>query len=91
MVDMARMRELEARFDGPIPQHLLDEARELPDRAYLQALSSSFFFTNMVKEQIKIIRGHRARGSLSDAHLADLALYRERRRHWRREFAKCQR
>ncbi len=87
---LAALSELERRFDGPIPRRLRLSARlGGPQQVeLLVAEGQTAFFRQMIAGQIATIRQRRRNGSFYPALVADLALYRERWRHWRRRVAK---
>ncbi len=80
------VRELEAVYNGPVPEPTLRAAHLGSALAALRirAGAETSFFAAMVKGQIATIRRRRADGSHYPALLDDLALYRRQFRAWRR-------
>jgi hypothetical protein len=84
---LARQAELERRYDGPIPEGELLLARFGSAAAVelLAAAGNAAFYRRMLQRQIATIRRRRAEGSAYPSLLADLRLYRDRWRYWRRK------
>ncbi len=83
---LARLAELERRYNGPIPAPLLDVVRHgSPERAaLLRAEAQAREFRGLALDQLNIIRKRRAVGTAHAGIDADLRLYLARWRHWRR-------
>ena len=82
---LAALRDLEATYDGPIPE----PARRAAQRGsaallLMRARAESAFFAAMIRGQLATIRRRRADGSFYPALIEDLALYRRQYRAWRR-------
>ena len=83
---LARLAELERRYDGPVPEHLR-RAAHLGSAAaveFLAAIGEACFWRSMVRGQIAIIRQRRSDGSWYPALVSDLRLYRDTWRFWHR-------
>ena len=83
---LARLAELERRYDGPIPEPLRLAAHlgSADAVAQLFAAGEAAFHRSLVARQIAIIRRRKADGSFYPALLDDLRLYREGWRQWHR-------
>jgi len=83
---LARLAELERRYDGPVPEGLRLAAHlgsaDAVERLF--AAGEAAFYKSMVLGQLDIIRRRRADGSFYPALLADLRCYREGWRYWNR-------
>lgn len=83
---LARLAELERRYDGPIPDALRQAAHlgsaEAVERLF--AAGEAAFYRSMVSRQLALIRRRRLEGSFYPALLDDLRLYRKSWRQWRR-------
>jgi len=86
-MNLARLAELERRYDGPIPPHSRRAAELGSPEAVAQMLAAGecAFWKTMVLRQLAIIRARRADGSFYPALLADLRLYRATWRRWHRQ------
>lgn len=86
---LARLAVLERRFDGPVPEPelLLAWFGSAASVARLEAAGNAAFYRRMARRQVATIRCRRAEGTCYPALFADLRLYLERWRHWRRVLA----
>ena len=82
MDTLSHLRELERRFNGPIPDALLMIARlGTPEAVALMAAeANAAFMRHMVRGQITAIRARREDHSFYPSMTVDLAYYRA---HWR--------
>ena len=85
MDTLSRLTELQQRFNGPIPDPLMQVAiHGTPEAAALcLAEGQSAFFTAMVKGQLKILRYAKASGWIPAYQVTDFILYWRKRREWR--------
>jgi hypothetical protein len=83
---LARLAELERRYDGPIPDGLRQAAHlgsaDAVERLFAEGERA--FYRTMVTRQIAIIRRRRLDHTLYPALFADLRLYRSAWRQWHR-------
>jgi hypothetical protein len=83
---LARLAELELRYDGPIPDALREEARlgsaEAVERLF--ATGQAAFLRSLIRGQIALIRRRRSDGTAYPALIRDLLLYRSEWRAWQR-------
>ena len=81
------LAELEWRYDGPIPEPLRRAAEfgGLERAQAVMAEGQAGFFTSLIHRQVVALRRTRADDAARRRLLADLALYRRRRRFWRDE------
>jgi hypothetical protein len=80
---LERLNELEARYDGPIPPHLLSPPGV---HSLLTARANMRFYTCEVRFQIGCIQARRRLGlPVEDYMLRDLSLYWRQRRKYQAE------
>ncbi len=86
ITSLAALRELERRFNGPIPEPLRQAALlgSAERVALLHAEGQRAFFRSMLRGQVATIRRRKADGSFYPMLLTDLAAYRERWHYWHR-------
>lgn len=83
---LARLAELDGRYDGPVPEGL-GLAAHLGSAGAVERLfaaGEAAFYKSMVLRQIDIIRRRWADGSFYASLVADLRYYRDGRRQWHR-------
>ena len=87
---LARLADLECRYDGAIPGHLRERAlaEDWETVEQQRAAARVKFFDDMARFQVAAIRSRRVAGRGHAGLRRDLQLYLERRRHWRAEFAR---
>ncbi len=83
---LAALGALEWRFDGPIPEPLLEVVRcgSVERAEQLFAAAQARFFREMVTRQVAVIRARRCEGSAYPSLADDLALYRRGWQLWHR-------
>jgi hypothetical protein len=81
---LARLAELERRYDGPVPDGLRLAAHlgSAGSVELLFAAGEAAFYKSMVLRQLAIIRRRRADDSFYASLLSDLRYYRDLWRHW---------
>jgi hypothetical protein len=86
---LVQLAQLERRYDGPVPEpeRLLADFGSVGKVQLLVAAGNSAFYRGMVRQQIATIRRRRAAATAYPELLADLRLYRDRWRYWRRKHA----
>lgn len=86
---LAQLAQLERRYDGPVPEpeRLIADFGSAGRVQLLVAAGNAAFYRGMVRQQIETIRQRRATNTVYPELLADLRLYRDRWRYWRRKRA----